>query len=723
MRNADEAVKAKVRAGLADVPAAMTRRKVSQMLRPAKVYALKAFPETGPKHRETKARAIARLHELVEEAVKHLEENGCHVYRARTSAEAVAYALQVIQPGTLAVKSKSNAAKETGVLEALAARNVQVIETDMGDRICQIGNIPASHPLGPAIHVPVAKVAELFSREADKVVPEDPNEIVKVARGLIRDAFLKADYGITGANAIAADTGSVVLTENEGNVRLVSNLPPVHVVFAGIEKIVPTLEDAIHVCHTAALYGTGVSTGGYINIISGPGEDSLDGPREMHVILLEEGRWEALQGGFSESLACINCGACLNVCPVYGEIGEQYGYKYFGGIGMIHTALRNGLEKATANGLSLCLGCQQCVDACPGKIHTPQMIQKLRHHSLKEGGLKREKEIILRYMADKQAKGWSLGRKVQFLGLRKDEKGKGYHLRFPLLGVDPNRLLPALAKETALELLPEVSRRYQHEAAGSNSKSTFEAHSNTKVAYFVGCLNNHVFPEIAKSSHRVLEHQGVEVFVPKEQTCCGYPMQTAGDWEMAKTVARKNLKAFEDYPADYVIVDCPTCGTSLRGYAEILAADQTWKEKAQSFSSKVRDIFEFLDLAKWTAPQGEVLGKAAYHQPCHLKHLGLNQAVEMLASIPGLEVSAEGTGDACCGFGGLTSLEHYDLTAAIASRKVEATPADREIIATACPGCMVHLADGFHRQSREVSVKHVIELVAESYTREEGECR
>lgn len=711
MNNSTRNVQTKVTAGLKDKTASMARRRISQFLGPAKVIAVENFPLAGPLHRQTKALAIANLRERLEEAVRNLENNGCQVYRAQTSAEAVAYARKVIKPGSLVVKSKSNAAKETGVLEALAQDGVTVIETDMGDRICQIGNIPASHPLGPALHVPVGKVAELFAKESGHEVAPDPDTIVSVARDLLRDAFFQAQYGISGANAIAADTGSIILTENEGNIRLGTNLPPVHIVFAGIEKIVPTLEEAIHVCHTAALYGTGASVGGYINVVSGPGRDSLDGPLEMHVILLEEGRWEATQTGFSESLACINCGACLNVCPVYKEIGEQYGYKYFGGIGIIHTALRNGIEKALDNGLSLCVGCRRCVDACPGNIPTPDLIQKLRQRAVSKYGLGRQKTLVLKsFLGGSPSRTWRWGRKLQSLGLRRTSKGEGYQVRFPWMGVDSKRLLPTLAEKPAF-------LSYLEEQTGPGPESE-------RVAYFAGCLNNLVFPEVAGATLEVLKEQGVTVYFPHEQVCCGYPMQTAGELDLAKEMARRNMALLTDRAVDRIIVDCPTCGTALRGYAELLLDDQVWGNIAREFSPKVRDIFEFLSERDSRAGEtglsktkGALQGKVSYHQPCHLKYLGLNHAAESLATIPGLNLDLASGDGACCGFGGVTSLEHYDLVAAIASRKVDSTLEGTEILATACPGCMVHLADGLFQQDRAIKVKHAIELLAESYRR------
>lgn len=698
-------VRTKVKVGLKDKSSSMARRKISQFLGPAKVKAVKNFPLAGPLHRQTKTQAIANLRERLEEAIRNLEDNGCQVFCAPTSAEAIAYVQKIIKPGSMVVKAKSNAAKETGVIESLLKDGVSVVETDMGDRICQLGEIPASHPLGPALHVPVGKVAELFSLESGHAVAPDPTSIVTAARGLLRDSFFKAQYGISGANAIAADTGSIILTENEGNIRLCTNLPPVHFVFAGIEKIVPTLEEAVHVCHTAALYGTGVSVGGYINIVSGPGRNSLDGPQEVHVILLEDGRWEAKRAGFEESLACINCGACLNRCPVYKELGEQYGDKYLGGIGIIHTALRDGLEKAAENGLSLCVGCRQCIDACPGSIPIPDLIQKIRQRVVKKYGLGGQKKLILKILLrNRGSRIWRWGQKLQPLVFKKIDNEKGYHVRFSWLGVNPNRLIPAINEKPAFTFLEEQSDAVL---------------GKVRVAYFAGCLNNMIFSEVAGATLEVLREQNLDVFFPPEQVCCGYSMQSAGELEMAKEVARRNLEVFCTGTVDKIVVDCPTCGTALRGYGKLLEEDPDWGGLAKEFSEKIRDIFEFLsnkDLGLKEIHQS-IQFKVDYHQPCHLRYLGLNHAQEILSLICGVNLGSSGDDGACCGFGGMVSLDHYNLTTTIASRKIEFTPNGTEILATACPGCMIHLTDRLYQQNKRIKVKHVIELLADAYRR------
>ncbi len=231
--------------------------------------------------------------------------------------------------------------------------------------------------------MPIERVAELFSREVNETLHTELEELVRAARKSLRRFLMRADMGISGANAIVAETGAVVVTENEGNIRAVSSMPKIHVVVAGIEKIVPTMPDAITVVRSAAVFGVGQDIGTYVSILAGPSRFENDdlaflggalGPEEMHVVLLKNGRTKAIQESYEESLYCINCGSCLNFCPIYAAIGEKYGYKYLGGRGAVFTAMHEYLEKAQEAGLSLCIDCRRCEEACAVGMKTPKMI-------------------------------------------------------------------------------------------------------------------------------------------------------------------------------------------------------------------------------------------------------------------------------------------------------------------------------------------------------------
>ncbi len=705
----------KIDRGLANVESAFARQSAANHRRPLVQTMVERFPTVGPELREVKAKAISQLRELVELAEESLRQKGFHVFRAHTVSEALAYADVLVPDGSLVVKSKSNAAKEIGLVERLERRGIEVVETDLGDRICQVGNIPTAHPLGPAIHVPVARVAEIFSRQLGKQLEPRHEAIVAAVRESLRHNFLEAEVGISGANAIAADTGSIVVMENEGNIRAITNFPPVHIVVAGIEKIVPTLEDGLKVVKAAALYGTAQDVGSYVSVISGPSrlypaeEEAIvgfHGPREVHVILLEMGRFEAAKSEFKESLYCVNCGHCLRVCPVYGELGEQYGYKYFGGIGVVHAALRYGLDKAMEGGLSLCLGCRRCMEVCPGKIPVPEMINSLRSATVQAHGLPCRKKLILRrFLPNRRL--LKIAAPAQGVFFRPVEGRKGMQTRHSLL-LEPGRMVPKLVFRQLFDIFPEVvPARGQRRA---------------RVGYFPGCLEAAAYTQVGTATIEVLTRNGIEVWLPSQQVCCGLPMASAGDVATARRLALTNLKAFDRENLSAIIVDCPTCGTGLRDYYRLFAGDKLWEEEARAFSARVRDISQYLwvDLGV-EAPRASLETSVTYQQPCHLRHEGIDAPLEMLRAIPGVKILPPAGLDECCGFGGMFSLDYYKVARVISQRRVEKLLAsDAETVVTACPGCMLQLGDGLNRKGAAQGVVHVVELLAALYAREGG---
>ncbi|MCR4425522.1 MAG: LUD domain-containing protein [Firmicutes bacterium] len=383
----------KVKAGLLDRDSRRGRRVALDVIVPKHIEKAKQYPALSRRLREVKAYSIANLDALVEQAIASLEAVGCKVFYAKTGEEAVEYIKTVIPSGVV-VKSKSNAGKEIGLVEALEARGVTVIETDLGDRIVQLAGAHPSHSLVPALHIPIDKIAQLFTKEMGCEVLPDLDQIIAAARRGLLDYMLRADYGLSGANAIAADCGAIFLIENEGNIRAVTNLPHTHVVIAGIEKIVPTPQDALTVVQAASVYGLGQDLGTYVSCISGPSRTGdveykvalgMHGPKEVHVVLMDNGRRQAIRDGYGELLYCTNCGSCLNFCPVYGAIGEHYGHKYLGGRGIAFTAYHAGLGTAQDEGLSFCTTCESCKQVCPAGIDAPRLVAKLRRHACSKG--------------------------------------------------------------------------------------------------------------------------------------------------------------------------------------------------------------------------------------------------------------------------------------------------------------------------------------------------
>src|SRR5579884_2757688 len=293
-----------------------------------------------------KASAIERLPELVEQFTREAEQVGVVVHRSATIDEAQRIIGDIARRHNvkLAVKSKSMVTEEIGINEYLGRQGVRVVETDLGEWIVQLAHDRPSHLIAPAIHWTREQVAALFSKEVGEEIPPDIAELVKVARRELRQAFITADLGITGANIGIASTGTMVLVTNEGNADLVTTLPPVHVAVIGVEKIVPTLDDATEILKVLARNATGQKFSTYVGMITGPSrsadielklEVGVHGPREVHYVLLDNGRLAAREDpDLREALHCIKCGACANVCPPYSVVGgHAFGHIYTGPIG------------------------------------------------------------------------------------------------------------------------------------------------------------------------------------------------------------------------------------------------------------------------------------------------------------------------------------------------------------------------------------------------------
>jgi L-lactate dehydrogenase complex protein LldF len=343
------------------------------------------FPEGDAlrdRARAIKEATLQRLDHYLEQLVDNVERLGGHVHFATTPAEARRIILDIAhRTGTrMVVKSKSMATEEIHLNEALEAAGITPVETDLGEYIIQLAHERPSHIIAPAIHKTKGQVADLFARELNRPhVPADPEALTAIARAELREKFLQADMGVTGANFAIADTGSVVLVTNEGNGRMVTTLPRVHVAVMGVEKVVPSMTDLAVFLAILAKSATGQKLSVYTTLVRGPrAAGELEGPDEFHLVLLDNGRIDQIGGPLREALYCLRCGACLNVCPVYRSIGgHAYGHTYPGPIGILLTAMLNGpgSVKDLAHASSLC---GACAEACPVRIDIPRMLIELR---------------------------------------------------------------------------------------------------------------------------------------------------------------------------------------------------------------------------------------------------------------------------------------------------------------------------------------------------------
>jgi L-lactate dehydrogenase complex protein LldF len=356
--------------------------------------------ETSSEHGEAmrqqaallKRHALNNLADLLEEAEAKMQANGIEVLWAADAEEARRHVLDIARKhaSKKVIKSKSMLTEEIALNDALEAAGIQSIETDLGEYILQLNHEAPSHIVAPVIHKSKESIGRIFEREIQMPPTDDAAEMGRYARVVLREAFLSGDLGITGGNFIIAETGTICLVTNEGNGRMVTCLPPVHIAVVGIEKIVATLEDYATLTQVLPRSATGQKLSVYTHMINGPRRKAdQDGPQHVYVILVDNGRSDIYNTGYAEALACIRCGACLNACPVYEAVGgHAYGWVYPGPIGAVVTPLLTGLENASPlpYASSLCGACKQ---VCPVDIDIPRMLLDLRHDLVEKGQAER----------------------------------------------------------------------------------------------------------------------------------------------------------------------------------------------------------------------------------------------------------------------------------------------------------------------------------------------
>ena len=329
-----------------------------------------------------KDHTIANLDYYLEMLASNVEKNGGNVHFARDAADANAYVRELAKRndvGTV-IKSKSMVSEEMGLNHVLEADGVEVVETDLGEYIVQLAGEAPYHIIAPAIHKTKEQVADLLAKESNSERMETAEQLTRQAREMLREVFQRADMSITGANFAVAETGSIVLVTNEGNGRMATSMPKVHVAVMGMEKLVPSAADLGAMLRILIRSATGQRISCYVTMVNGPrAHDEEDGPEEFHLVIMNNGRDRLLRDeSLREALNCIRCGACMNSCPVYRKVGgHSYGWVYPGPIGAIVspvlTGLKDGAKLPAASSL-----CGACHDACPVKINIPRMLLELR---------------------------------------------------------------------------------------------------------------------------------------------------------------------------------------------------------------------------------------------------------------------------------------------------------------------------------------------------------
>ena len=676
----------------------------------AKIYEGIDFEELRGRIAERKAYAVDHLKELCDLFQKNAEAQGAKVFRSNDPAKVREYILQVARDNNVrtVVKSKSMASEEIHLNSYLEKAGLQVKETDLGEWIIQLAGQTPSHMVMPAIHMTKEEVSDLFSKEVDERLSTDIPRLVKVARDELRGKFLEADMGISGANIAVAETGSILTVTNEGNARLVTTLPKVHVAIIGIEKIVATFADIAPILKALPRSATAQMLTSYVTIITGQTPNTDGSRKELHIVLMDNKRTEmAADPMFKEALQCIRCASCLNICPIFRLVGGHvFGKVYTGGIGTILTAWHDNL-KSSEEIQGLCIQCGACKDVCPSKIDIPGLILEIRRRLVKNEGLPILHKSIYAVVNNRRLFHTML-RAASVAG-KPFSKGSKFirHLPMFLADLTDGRSLPAIAAKPLRDTIKKI-----RQPAGLKERAVF----------YAGCLIDFAYPEMGEALVKILNKGGVEVVFPDDQTCCGAPARYSGAYEVAAKNAADNIEALLAERADYVVSACPTCTVALDH--EFIATFQSLGQsknmaRARELSAKVIDfstlVKKLVDEGRLTLKEGETLGKITYHDSCHLKRtMHAEKPPRELLEKAGYELTEMFECDICCGMGGSYSLKLPEVSAPILQRKLKnIKDTGAPVVAMDCPGCVMQIRGGMDQDGAPVQVRHTVELLAE----------
>jgi iron-sulfur cluster protein len=674
----------------------------------AKAYDGIDFEELRGRIAELKSYAASHLDLLSDLFEQNATARGAKVFRTDDPAKVREYILKVAQGNGVKtiVKSKSMATEEIHLNPYLEKAGISVGETDLGEWIIQLAGQTPSHMVMPAIHMTREEVSDLFSKEINERLTSDIPKLVKVARDKLRPMFLAADMGISGGNIAVAETGSIVLMTNEGNARLVTSLPKIHVALVGIEKLVAHYADIAPILKALPRSATAQLLTSYVSIITGP-TPNIDGSmKDLHIILMDNRRSEmAADPKFKQALQCIRCASCLNVCPVFRLVGGHvFGKVYTGGIGTILTAWFDELKKSE-DIQGLCIQCGACKDVCPAKIDIPELILEIRRRLVQEQGVPLLQRAIYSVVNNRKLFHGML--RAASLAGKPFTSGKFVrHLPLFLADLTDGRSLPAIAAEPFRDRFKRIK----------------QPECTEKAAFYAGCLIDFAYPEMGEALVRILNKAGIQVLFPEEQTCCGAPARYNGAYETAAGNAVDNIKALLAEEVTWVVSACPTCTVALDhefiNTFESLGQTE-WIPKARELAAKTVDfstlVKRLVDEGRLTLKEGQQLGRITYHDSCHLKRtLKVAEQPRELLKKAGYELTEMFEYDMCCGMGGSYSLKLPEISAPILQRKLKnIKETGAPVVAMDCPGCVMQIRGGFDQDGAAVKVRHTAEILAE----------
>jgi iron-sulfur cluster protein len=698
--------------------------------------------------RKIKEKSIAALPDLIQTLKSSIRARGGHVLVANTAADACQYILDVCHWRTakMVVKGKSITSEEIHMNHALEAEGIEVVESDLAEFILQLADEQPSHVLAPALHYSRERITALFKRKFKTDLPLDTGEaLTRFARERLREKFLYADVGITGANLIAADTGTLMLVESEGNIRLASYLPPVHIAIAGVEKIIPTRQEMAPFLDLLSLSAVGQKMSVYTSFLSPPLKDppfALPGKplkrREFHLVLIDNGRMRMRDDPvFKEALYCIRCGACLNSCANFQTVGGHAfgGETYSGGIGGSWEAGTGQIENARFS--ELCTGCTRCVHQCPVRIDIPWLNENLgdRLNQTQErsalqnavgsatGAAIDDRSATIskmffgnyHYFAKWATRFASISNVIGKGGRApgkgadaKQERANPARLVMEKwLGLDHRRALPAFPKHTLVQ-------------AARHLPTPSSKGSEAKAVVFADIFTNYGIVKRGLATIEVLRALGADVVV-SEAFPEGRAALSQGMIATAKQHARRALQELDSYVSDgrdIVVVEPSSLSMFRRDMAHLIDSH----ERFERFRSRAYDPVEYVSrMLRHTGRNPEdvfdiskskVGHRLFFHAHCQEKTIGCAEpAIALLRQI-GFDVATSNV--ECCGMAGSFGYkkDFYDLSMAVGADlfgqvvQQDRNGGTRQLLASGT-SCTEQLHAGFDR-----SVLHPIELLA-----------
>ena len=637
---------------------------------------------------------VKKLPQLIQKFSEEAKKVNAQVYHASNPSQALSLVEKIARQkkAKLIVKSKSMVSEEIQLNNFLEKNGYRVVETDLGEWIIQLAREKPSHITAPALHKTKKQVAELLSRHLHKKIPPDSKEIVRHARIEMRKLFLEADIGISGANLAIAESGTLVIVSNEGNARLVTALPPIHIALITTEKFVETLEQAASLIKALTIASAGMKLTSYVSFITGPSRTTdiekeliigVHGPQELHIIILDNGRLKITQDeNMDKILYCLKCGGCLLVCPVFQSVGGHIfsGPVYPGGIGILLTAIMNSSKEYSAL-FDFCADCKKCEEFCPVGIPISELILRLKN----EKGPKLWEKVLSSFFSKKILS--QTGAKI-FSILQTPWKENAYLENLPF-------------KQIKEKLIPAFNLKKTTSSKGKKGE---------KVYLFEGCLVKYFFPEIRESIFTSLSYFGFHVVSPPDQHCCGAPSYHLGDKKHVRKLALNNLKSFEKENPRYILTVCPTGNSMLKKiYPQLEPKSFRWKDKIFDFTEFVSDKGYFPEIKKAIPPK-----EVFYHYPCHyLNSLNLKEEPQKVLKALGFSPKLEEEPFTCCGFCGVFSLKNPEISARMWEKKKQKIQKNKvSLIATDCPGCLFQLRAGLKKKEKDIHIFHTAEFFA-----------